>query len=174
MPRNPCLRTIVLLVLSSFLGGIGPAHSPMPLATENPSQFQKKRAPQTQRTPFPQVLLEAHSFTTYPSHATNYQLCPHIAVTDGERRKRQYTLKNHNSSHREKGKGSSGWNCPSTVRSVLGLTPLKAPELLPPSHPGIPGVRYSIPKGHQGVPGLLILWSSPNTALQVTTCSKSR
>ena len=62
----------------------------------------------------------------------------------------------------------------STVRSMLGLTALKAPEIQPPSHPGIPGVRYSAPKGHQGVPGLLLLWSSPNRALQVTTCSKSQ
>jgi hypothetical protein len=72
----------------------------------------ENRAPQTQRTPFPQVLLEAHSFTTYPSHANNYQLCPHVAVTDGKKRRWQYTLKNHRSSHREKGKGSSGWNPP--------------------------------------------------------------
>lgn len=35
------------------LGSAGPAHSPMLPARENPSQFQKKRAPQTQRAPFP-------------------------------------------------------------------------------------------------------------------------
>lgn len=53
LPRHLCLRTTVLLVLSSFLGSVGPAHSPIPLAIHPNSR--KSSSPDTKDTFSPSV-----------------------------------------------------------------------------------------------------------------------
>lgn len=168
LTQAPLLRTIVLLALSSFPGQCWSSTVPCPWPEKIHPNSRKTSSPDTKDTFSPSVAYG--SLLHKPIPRVPPTICSVLTSLRQlrERRKQQYRLKDYNSSHREKGKGRSGVEPHFYCNICAWVDRSEGPRSTASESPR--GVRYSDPKGHQvfqysGAP--------PNTALQVTVCSKN-